>query len=150
MTPTGLATSTITESVLLYAHSGLSHILHWTIISAIVASIWAPFLIYLLYKYKIVKGQKVELLRVHNSNGRNDSDRKAGTPIMGGLLVIVTVAVLTIFWNWDRQYTWVPIGVMLFSALLGGIDDLMNIFGHERRSRKIAHVLNLIRVHKDF
>jgi len=150
MNPTDLATSTIAESVLLYAHSGLSHILHWTIISAIVASIWAPFLIYLLYKYKIVKGQKVELLRVHNSNGRNDSDRKAGTPIMGGLLVIVTVAVLTIFWNWDRQYTWVPIGVMLFSALLGGIDDLMNIFGHERRSRKIAHVLNLIRVHKDF
>ncbi len=149
MNPQSLGTTTVNQTILLYAHSGLSHILHWTIISAIVAFLWAPLLTYLLYRFKIIKGQKIELLRVHNSNGRSDSARKAGTPIMGGLLVIVTVAVLTIGWNWDRQYTWVPIGVMLFSALLGGIDDILNIFGHERRSRKIAHIMNLIKVHRD-
>ena len=39
------------------------------------------------------------------------------------------------------------IGVMLISAALGAIDDLMNVYGSERRSRKLGHVLTLIRVH---
>jgi phospho-N-acetylmuramoyl-pentapeptide-transferase len=39
---------------------------------------------------------------------------------------------------------------MILSAMLGGIDDLMNIFGSERRSRKLSHVLNLIKIHKEF
>jgi phospho-N-acetylmuramoyl-pentapeptide-transferase len=38
---------------------------------------------------------------------------------------------------------------MLLSAALGAIDDFMNIYGHERHSRKLDHVLKLIRVHKD-
>jgi phospho-N-acetylmuramoyl-pentapeptide-transferase len=69
---------------------------------------------------------------------------------MGGLLVIVTVALLTILFNWERSYTWVPIGVMLLSALLGGIDDLLNIWGKERHSRSLAHTWKLIRIHKSF
>ena len=69
---------------------------------------------------------------------------------MGGLLVIVTVAVLTILFDWERKYTWVPIGVMLLSALLGGIDDVMNIYGQKRRSRKLSQVFRLIRVHHDW
>jgi phospho-N-acetylmuramoyl-pentapeptide-transferase len=68
---------------------------------------------------------------------------------MGGLLVIITVAVITFFFNWSRNFTWVPIGVMLLSAALGAVDDFMNIYGHERHSRKLDHVLKLIRVHKD-
>lgn len=68
---------------------------------------------------------------------------------MGGLLVIVTVAVITFYFNWVRKFTWVPIGVMLFSASLGAVDDLLNIFKEKRRrSRKLSHVLRLIRVHK--
>jgi len=69
---------------------------------------------------------------------------------MGGLLVIITVALLTYIFNWSREFTYVPIGVMLLSAFLGGLDDLLNIFGTPRRSRKVAHVWNLIKVHKSF
>lgn len=69
---------------------------------------------------------------------------------MGGLLVIITVAAITILFNWDRKLTWAPIGVMLFAAALGGIDDFLNIFGEKRRSRKLGQVMTLIRVHKDW
>ena len=112
--------------------------------SCAAAFLWAPLLTTFLYKYKIIKGQKLGLERLHRDESKNT------TPIMGGLLVIITVAVLTIAFNWDRQYTWVPIGVMLFSAALGGVDDLLNIFGKQRRSRKLAHVIQLIRVHKEW
>lgn len=69
---------------------------------------------------------------------------------MGGLLVIITVAVITLLFNWERSFTYVPIAVMMLSALLGGIDDLLNIFGEKRRNRKLNQVITLIRVHANW
>jgi phospho-N-acetylmuramoyl-pentapeptide-transferase len=37
---------------------------------------------------------------------------------------------------------------MGLSALLGGIDDILNVFGHQRRVRSLRHVLVLARVHQ--
>jgi phospho-N-acetylmuramoyl-pentapeptide-transferase len=122
----------------------LGHILGFVIFSSVVAFLWAPFLIYLLRHYHIVKSAKVELASIDSRRGKDN------TPIMGGLLVIVTVAVVSFFFNWSRSFTWVPIGIMILSAMLGGIDDLLNIFGSERRSRKLTHIITLIKVHKDF
>jgi len=122
----------------------LARILGFALISCLVAFIWSPLLIKALYGLQIVKGQKKELENIGSQKG------KENTPVMGGLLIIVTVAVITFYFNWSRSYTWVPIGVMLLSAMLGAIDDLLNIFGAERRSRKLKQILTLIKVHKDF
>lgn len=122
----------------------LAHILSFTIFGSIIAFLWAPFLSKILNQFHIIKSPKFELKDIHDRN------YKDSTPIMGGLLVIITVAVLTYLFNWSRSFTWVPIGVMLLSGALGAVDDLMNIFGRERHSRKLAHVLNLIRVHKEW
>jgi phospho-N-acetylmuramoyl-pentapeptide-transferase len=122
----------------------LARILGFALISCVVAFIWSPLLIKILYGLQIVKGQKKELENISSQKG------KENTPVMGGILIIVTVAVITFYFNWSRSYTWVPIGVMLLSAILGAIDDLLNIFGAERRSRKLKQILTLIRVHKDF
>ena len=105
---------------------------------------WAPILTNFLYKYKIIKGAKFELA------GMQHADIKANTPVMGGLLVIVSVALITLIFNWDRSFTWVPIGVMLLAAILGGVDDLLNVYGIERRSRKISQIMKLIRIHKEW
>ena len=111
--------------------------------STVIAFAWAPLLTTLLYKLHIFRSSKYDPHLERHSE-------KRGTPVMGGLLVIVTVALVTFFFNWDRQFTWVPVGVMILSALLGGIDDVLNIFGSERRSRKLSQVLTLIKVHKDW
>lgn len=122
----------------------LSRIMGYALFACIISFAWAPLLTHFLYKYKIIKGTKVELAGLESSQG------KSNTPVMGGLLVIITVALITFFWNWNRSFTWVPIGVMLLSAALGGVDDLMNIFGKKRRSRSIKQILTLIDVHKEF
>lgn len=121
----------------------LAFILGFALLSCIVAFILSPLLIWFLYRFQFMKGQKKELENISSQKG------KENTPVMGGLLVILTVAVITYFFNWSRSYTWVPIGVMLFSALLGAIDDLLNIFGIERRSRKLKQIYTLIKVHKE-
>ncbi len=122
----------------------LAFILGFALLSFFVAFVWSPALIWALYRFQIFKGPKKELENINSQRGK---DR---TPVMGGLLVIVTVVVITYFFNWSRSYTWVPIGVTLLSALLGAIDDLLNIFGIERRSRKLKQILTLIRVHKEW
>lgn len=113
--------------------------------SCIIAFIWAPLLAKILYKYRITRNDDYD-----GTLSIGDRATKTGVPIMGGLLVILTVAVITVLFNWERRFTWVPIGVMLMSALLGGIDDILHIYGHERRSRKLKQVLTLIRVHREW
>ncbi len=124
----------------------LKEAIFFGLISCIVAFLWAPLLTKFLYKFKIVRDPEYDATLAMGAR-----KNKAGVPIMGGLLVIITVAVITMLFNWERRFTWVPIGVMLVSALLGGIDDLLNnVLGRERRIRKLDHVLRLIRVHKDW
>ncbi len=113
--------------------------------SCLIAFIWAPLLIKILYKFKITRNSEYDATL--NIEGRQS---KKGVPVMGGLLIIVTVAVITILLNWERKFTFVPIGVMLLSALLGGIDDVLHVYGHERRNRKLSQVFTLIRVHKSW
>lgn len=115
------------------------------LISCFTAFLWAPLLIKLLYKYNITRRSEFDA-----TLGMVGRKEKAGVPIMGGLLVILTVALITYLFNWERKFTWIPIGVMLLAAALGGLDDLMNIFGEPRRSRKISQILRLIKVHSDW
>lgn len=54
---------------------------------------------------------------------------KANTPTMGGLLIWVTVAVVTLLLNLDRAGTWLPLAVLVLTGLIGALDDVMNIRG---------------------
>lgn len=129
---------------ILQGTADLAYILGFTLAGAIGAFLFAPFLTRFLFQAKLIKEAKVELVAL------GSHAYKANTPIMGGLLVIITVAVITYFFNWNRSFTWVPIGVMLISALLGAVDDLLSVYGSERQSRKIGHILRLIRVHSEW
>jgi phospho-N-acetylmuramoyl-pentapeptide-transferase len=122
----------------------LAYILSFAILGTVMAFLLAPFLIRFLRYFHIIKGAKVELASL------GSHAYKATTPVMGGLLVIFVVALVTYLLDWSRSFTWVPIGVMLIAAALGAIDDIMNVYGQERRSRKIGHVLKLISVHQDW
>jgi phospho-N-acetylmuramoyl-pentapeptide-transferase len=112
------------------------------IFSCVIAFLWAPILTNILYRFRITR-------RSENDDTLQIDSRvaKTGTPIMGGLLIIVTVIFMTYLFNWERKFTWMPILIMTLSATLGGIDDIMNIHGKNRRSRNISHILRLIKVH---
>lgn len=113
--------------------------------SCILAFIFAPVLIKFLYHFRLTRQSQYDA-----TLGFDGRQNKAGVPIMGGLLVILVVAFITIAFNWERRFTWVPIGVMGLSAMLGAMDDIMHIYGKERRSRKLKQILTLIRVHKEW
>jgi phospho-N-acetylmuramoyl-pentapeptide-transferase len=120
----------------------LSHSLLFTIVSALIAFIFAPFLIYVLKKLKIKRSFELD-----PSRGISQRLKKEGTPIMGGLLMVLVILFLTVFFNWDKRFTFVPIGVMCLSAFLGVWDDLSNIFGKKRTVSSLKENLAIIKTH---
>lgn len=53
---------------------------------------------------------------------------KAGTPTMGGLLIVGALATSTLLWaRWDNPFTWIVLGVTLAFALIGFADDFAKV-----------------------
>ncbi|OGH69465.1 MAG: hypothetical protein A2754_00820 [Candidatus Magasanikbacteria bacterium RIFCSPHIGHO2_01_FULL_47_8] len=100
----------------------LQQSLVYLIASTVGAFLWAPILTKLLYKYNITRRADFDFTL------RGDRQHKVGTPIMGGLLVVITVTVVTMLFNWERRYTYVPIGAMGIAAVLGAADDLLIVW----------------------
>jgi len=119
--------------------SEVTRLLILTSISFLVAFFAAPLLTHFLFKYRLGKQIRTEgapiFAKIHSV--------KEGTPTMGGILIWGTVLILAIgFWflslffdgvfehlNFlSRSQTFLPLGVLIFSAILGFIDDLLRIF----------------------
>lgn len=111
-------------------------------LSLIFAFSIAPLIISFLYKYKIVR------LIDSDFSGIIESRRlKAGTPIMGGLIMVATICFFGFVFIWEGT-TKIPLVVFVIIAILGGLDDFLNIYGRERPVRSFRRTLRLILVHK--
>lgn len=103
---------------------GMIRFLVFILGSFLLAFLWAPFLIGFLYRFNVRRQAKEELdERIENHA------QKTGTPVMGGLLVVVTVLVLNSIFNRSPEVNFLLL-VLGVGAILGGIDDLFDIFGH--------------------
>jgi len=121
-------------------------------LSFIIAILWTPGLTHFLYKYKLCKknrgGEKTPIFTSLHK-------KKEGTPTMGGSLVWITAAFLAIvFWFLSkvfdsnsilsslnfltREQTLLPLGILLFAAVIGLIDDFIGISKIGGRGRGLS------------
>ncbi len=57
-------------------------------------------------------------------DGPESHFQKAGTPTMGGALILVAIATSTLFWsNLDNRFVWVVLAVTLLFGAVGWVDD---------------------------
>lgn len=108
----------------------LAKIFWLTGLSFIIAIIWTPIFTDFLYRNRFGKrirkmGYDAEKAPVFYSLHKD----KANTPTMGGLLVWITTAVITLLFNLSRSGTWLPLFALVASGIIGAIDDLLNIRG---------------------
>jgi phospho-N-acetylmuramoyl-pentapeptide-transferase len=105
----------------------------------------SPLLIVLLKQLKIVRRHERDFSSLIVAR-----KQKAGTPVFGGIIIVGVVTLITLLFNWHRETTFVPLGVLWLSALLGGADDLLNIFSKkERHPRTMGRILRLIKFHRN-
>jgi len=73
-------------------------------------------------------GQQVREFRTSETEQFNIHQHKAGTPTMGGFLIIIaTLLPVLLFCNPANSYVWAVAGVMLGAGLLGFADDFLKV-----------------------
>ena len=94
-----------------------------------------PFYTHFAYKYKFWKKQKTTTVDGKDlpvMRKLHAHKFKHVFPTMAGLIGVVAVTVVTWAFNLDRGQTWLPLVGFLGGALVGVIDDVINIFGSGR------------------
>jgi phospho-N-acetylmuramoyl-pentapeptide-transferase len=115
-----------------FAHK-LFNLLHYTTFRAGGAAITAFILSLLFGDWTIRKlislklGQPIRTAEELN-NLLNDHAKKAGTPTMGGLLIVGTLFVSTVIWcRWDNVMVWTTLVSTLGLGFLGFRDDYLKV-----------------------
>ncbi len=94
-----------------------------------------PFYTHFAYKYKFWKKQKqttVDGKKLPIMTKLHAHKFQHVFPTMAGLVGVVAVTAVTWIFNLDRGQTWLPLVGFLGGALVGAIDDVINIFGSGR------------------
>jgi phospho-N-acetylmuramoyl-pentapeptide-transferase len=91
-----------------------------TLTALLISFIVGPLMIRKLTAYKI--GQSVR------DDGPKSHLVKAGTPTMGGALILISIAVTTLLWaDLRNRYVWVVLAVTLGFGIIGWIDDYRKV-----------------------
>lgn len=73
-----------------------------------------------LVKHKVGKRVREEGLQSHLT--------KTGTPTMGGVMIVVSVVIMTVLFNLYLRFSMLlPLGVLVSYAILGGFDDFLTL-----------------------
>jgi phospho-N-acetylmuramoyl-pentapeptide-transferase len=112
----------------LYPHFSPFRIFGYVTFRTAAASVVALLLGVLLGPLLIRRLQRLEIGQHIREDGPESHQRKAGTPTMGGLLIIISIVVPTLlFVQWTNPYIWVALFSVLAFGLVGFLDDYRKI-----------------------
>lgn len=99
----------------------------------LLAMVLTPIYTFLAYRYKFWKKQRTtsstgEKLEVFNKLHANKFKRNI--PTMAGVVFVVAIAVMTFCFNLDRGQTWLPLAALIGGAMVGLLDDVINMRGN--------------------
>ncbi|HLK20118.1 MAG TPA: phospho-N-acetylmuramoyl-pentapeptide-transferase, partial [Bryobacteraceae bacterium] len=108
------------------------------------ASLTALFLCIALGPWLIAKLREFQIGQYIREEGPKSHMKKAGTPTMGGILIIISVAVPTLLWaNLRNPYVWIALFGMLSFGLIGFWDDYAKIRRKHNRGLTVKQKLGL-------
>src|SRR2546427_7558296 len=88
------------------------------------ASLTALFLCIALGPWLIAKLREFQIGQYIREEGPKSHQKKAGTPTMGGVLIVISIVIPTLLWADLRQfYVWIALFSLLTYAAIGFLDD---------------------------
>ena len=91
-----------------------------------------PFYTHFAYKHKFWKKQKKETVTgdaLPIMTKLHAHKFKRPFPTMAGLIGLIAIPVITLFFNLDRGQTWLVLAAYAAGGVIGMIDDFINVFG---------------------
>lgn len=111
----------------------LLHVLLLGFLSFLLSMAFTPLYTTLAYQLKWWKKPRTDAW----SGGKAEvysklhaAKHKRHIPTMGGLVFVAAITFVTLFWNLQRNQTWLPLAGLLGAGAIGLVDDLMNIGSH--------------------
>ena len=118
----------------LHTYWSFFNVFRYITFRTIYAALTALCLVLLLGKWFMRKMQELQMGQVVRDDGPQSHLTKAGTPSMGGILVIGAISTATLLWaELTNLLVWVGLFVMWGFGLIGLIDDLQKVM--KRHSR---------------
>lgn len=103
-----------------------------SVISFVFAMLLTPLYTYFAYRFKFWKKQRAvtttgEKLKVFSKLHAKKFERNI--PTMAGMIGVVAIIIVTTLLNLDRAQTWLPLAALVGGALVGLLDDVINLRG---------------------
>jgi phospho-N-acetylmuramoyl-pentapeptide-transferase len=109
-------------------HSSISvfNVFRYITFRTIYASLTAFLICFVLGPWFIRKLSQMQIGQFIRSDGPQEHHKKAGTPTMGGTLIITSIILSTLLWtNLTNFYIWILILITFCYATIGFIDDYL-------------------------
>ncbi len=98
----------------------------------VLAMALTPVYTFMAYRYKFWKRQRTESTtgeKLTVFSKLHAEKFKRNIPTMAGMVFVLAIIIVTFFFNLDRKETWLPLAALASGALVGLIDDIINIRG---------------------
>jgi phospho-N-acetylmuramoyl-pentapeptide-transferase len=113
---------------LLAVHHTAFHVFSYLTLRAILAVMSGLSLALLLGPVMISRLSRYQIGQVVRDDGPRSHLPKAGTPTMGGALIIVAIAISTLLWaDLRNRFIWISLGVTVGFGLIGFWDDYLKL-----------------------
>jgi len=104
-----------------------------SVISFVLAMALTPVYTFVAYRYKFWKQQRTasttgEALSVFTK--LHAKKFKRNIPTMAGTVFVLAIVIVTVLFNLDKAETWIPLAALAGGAVVGLIDDIINIRGN--------------------
>src|SRR5579872_5591244 len=112
----------------LYRYVSPFRVFRYTTFRTAFASITALFLCIALGPWLIHKLREFQIGQYIREEGPKSHQKKAGTPTMGGVLIIISIVIPTLMWADLRYpYVWIAIAALMGYGWIGFMDDYAKV-----------------------
>ena len=99
-------------------------VVQYITLRAILAVLTALFLAFWIGPIMIRKLQEKQVGQAIRDDGPKSHLSKAGTPTMGGGLILISIAISTLLWaDLSNRFVWITLGVLVVFGAVGWVDD---------------------------
>src|SRR5207344_3665097 len=112
----------------LYRHISPLRVFGYTTSRTAFASLTALFLCIVLGPWLINKLRYFQIGQYIREEGPKSHQKKAGTPTMGGILIVISIVIPTLLWADLRYpYVWIALAGLIGYGWIGFLDDYAKI-----------------------
>jgi phospho-N-acetylmuramoyl-pentapeptide-transferase len=116
------------SSYLMQIDSGFA-VIQYITVRGIFSILTALLISLIIGPWMIRRLNYMQISQVIRDDGPESHFSKAGTPTMGGALILVSIGVSTILWSdLSNHYVWITLAVTLMFGVIGWIDDYRKVF----------------------